>query len=57
MNIIGLIGFSKAMFNVLFGAPILKDLIIMDLTKRELFLFIFLLLNLILLNILTLVIN
>lgn len=49
MNIIGLIGFSKNIFNVLFGAPTLKY-IVYDLTKREIYLFIFLIFNLIILN-------
>lgn len=50
MNVIGLIGFSKNLFNSLFGSPILNNFLVYDLTKREASIFIFLLLNLILLN-------
>jgi hypothetical protein len=54
MNVVGLIGFSRAIFNILFGAPIIFDRVVLDLTKRELVLFIFLLTNLIGFNQLTL---
>lgn len=56
MNIIGLIGFTKALFNVIFGAPIITDYIIYDLTKREISLYIFFIINLILLNNFTLLV-
>lgn len=56
MNVIGLIGFSKNLFNTLFGAPVLRDYVVYDLTKRELFIFIFLLLNLYSLNLFTLIV-
>lgn len=56
MNVIGLLGFSKNLFNTLFGAPILKDYIVYDLTKRELFIFIFLLTNLFIFNLITLIV-
>lgn len=56
MNVIGLLGFSKNVFNSLFGAPVLTDFIVYDLTKRELFLYIYLLLNLVALNFVTLII-
>lgn len=46
MNVIGLIGFTKNLFNSMFGAPILNQVIIYDLTKREFALFLFLLINL-----------
>ena len=54
MNIIGIIGFSKNIFNALFGAPVVTDFIIYDLTKREAILFVFFLTNLIFLNLVTL---
>lgn len=53
MNVIGMIGFSKNLFNSLFGAPILTQNIVYDLTKRETIIFIILLVNLIALNLLT----
>jgi hypothetical protein len=53
MNIIGLIGFSKNIFNSLFGSLIIKDFIIYDLTKREFLLLSFMIINLIGLNFLT----
>lgn len=56
MNVIGLIGFSKNIFNSLFGAPVITDYIIYDLTKRELCLLIFFVSNLVLLNFMTLII-
>ncbi len=46
---LGLIGFSKNMFNTIFGAPILFYLVL-DLSKRELFIFIFLILSLVLIT-------
>lgn len=54
MNVIGLIGFSKHLFNSMFGAPIIARAIVYDLTRRELSVFVFLLLNLVLLNSVTL---
>lgn len=39
-NVLGIIGFSKNIFNVLFGSPIYKN-IVYDLTKREVFIFVF----------------
>lgn len=54
MNVIGLIGFSKHLFNSMFGAPVLHQSIVHDITKRELAVFGFLLFNLIFLNGLTL---
>ena len=56
MNVIGLIGFTKNLFNTLFGAPVIKEYIVYDLTKREIFIFGFLILNLVALNIITLVV-
>lgn len=56
MNIIGLVGFSKNIFNALFGAPVITDFIVYDLTKRELLLFVFFLTNLVALNSLTLIV-
>lgn len=56
MNVIGLIGFSKNIFNALFGSPIITDFIVYDLTKRELLLFLFFLSNLVALNSLTLIV-
>ena len=50
MNVIGLIGFSKHLFNSMFGAPIIAQSVVYDLTRRELSVFIFLLINLVLLN-------
>ena len=41
-NFIGLIGFSKNFFNILFGNSIINN-IVYDLTKKEIFIFIFLL--------------
>lgn len=55
MNVIGLIGFSKNLFNTLFGAVVLKDYIVYDLTKRETFIFLLLLSNLITFNTLLLI--
>lgn len=43
VNWVGIIGFCKLFFNALFGSPIYSDKIIYDLTKKELFLFLFLL--------------
>ena len=54
MNVIGLIGFSKHLFNSMFGAPVIHQTIVHDVTKRELAVFGFLLINLIFLNGLTL---
>lgn len=45
-NLIGLIGFCKIFFNILFGYP-LNMYISYDLTKKELYLFLFIFLNLI----------
>lgn len=56
MNVIGIIGFTKNIFNSLFGSPVITDYIIYDLNKRELYLYIFLIINLILLNIITIII-
>lgn len=56
MNVIGLIGFTKNLFNALFGSPILTDYVTYDLIKRESMLLSFLILNLCLLNICTLLI-
>lgn len=56
MNVIGLIGFSKNIFNALFGSPIVTDFIVYDLTKKELLLFLFFLSNLVALNSLTLIV-
>lgn len=53
MNVIGLIGFSKNLFNSMFGAPILSQTVVYDLTKREVAVFTFLLINLLTLNMLT----
>ena len=50
MNVVGLIGFSKNIFNTLFGAPVITDFIIYDLTKKEVTLYLFFIINLILLN-------
>lgn len=46
INWVGIIGFCKLFFNTLFGSPIQLDKIIYDLTKKELFLFLFLLVSL-----------
>lgn len=54
MNVVGMIGFSKNLFNSMFGAPVLSDYIVLDLTKRELLFFLTLLTNLLALNSLTL---
>lgn len=54
MNVIGLIGFSKHLFNSMFGAPIVAQAVVYDLTRRELSVFVFLLANLVLLNSVTL---
>lgn len=54
MNVIGLIGFSKHLFNSMFGAPILAQAVVYDLNRRELSVFVFLLANLVLLNSVTL---
>lgn len=54
MNLIGLIGFSKLLFNTLFGAPVLREYVVLDLTKREVALCAFLVTNLIFLNVATL---
>lgn len=54
MNVIGLIGFSKHLFNSLFGSPVLTQNIVYDINKRECIVFVFLLGNLILLNLITL---
>lgn len=51
-NWIGLLGFSKNFFNILFGSPILFYPV-MDLSRREFFIFIFFFLNLFLVNTLT----
>lgn len=56
MGVIGLLGFSKNLFNTFFGAPTLKDYIVYDLTKREIFIFIFLLTNLFIFNLITLIV-
>lgn len=50
MNVVGLIGFTKNLFNAVFGAPVISDYIIYDLTAREITLLIFLLTNLVALN-------
>lgn len=55
MNVLGLIGFSKNMFNALFGAPVVTDFLVYDLSKREAFLLLFMIANLVALNSLTLV--
>lgn len=54
MNICGLVGFTKNIFNALFGAPVITDYLVYDLTKRELGLYVFLITNLIVLNLATL---
>lgn len=54
MNVIGLVGFSKNLFNALFGAPIISEHVVYDLNKRESLVFIFLLTNLVGLNLFTL---
>ena len=54
MNVIGLIGFSKHLFNSMFGAPVLAQAVVYDLNRRELSVFVFLLANLVLLNSVTL---
>ena len=54
MNVIGMLGFSKNLFNSLFGAPVISDCLVYDLTKREALLYTFLVINLLGLNILTL---
>lgn len=54
MNIIGLIGFSKHLFNTMFGSPVIAQAVVYDLTRRELSIFVFLLVNLVLLNSVTL---
>lgn len=56
MNVIGMLGFSKNLFNALFGAPIITDYIVYDLTKREVILYVFLAVNLFVLNFLTLIV-
>lgn len=56
MNVIGMLGFSKNLFNALFGAPVVTDYVIYDLTKRELILYLFLITNLFGLNFLTLIV-
>lgn len=56
MNVIGLVGFSKNIFNALFGAPVVTDFIIYDLTKRETILYLFFLINLVVLNSFTLLV-
>lgn len=56
MNVIGMLGFSKNLFNALFGAPVITDYVIYDLTKREVLLYLFLSLNLLALNFFTLVV-
>ena len=56
LNVIGLIGFTKNIFNTLFGAHIINEYIVYDLTKKEIFIYIILLINLIFLNIITLII-
>ena len=50
MNVVGLVGFSKNIFNTLFGAPVITDFIIYDLTKKEAALYLFFIINLTLLN-------
>lgn len=52
MNVIGLIGFSKNIFNALFGAPILQYKVL-DLTKREQYLIVLMCLGLLFLNTVT----
>ena len=56
MNVIGMLGFSKNLFNALFGAPVITDYVVYDLTKREALLYLFLALNLVALNFVTLVV-
>lgn len=56
MNVVGIIGFTKNIFNSLFGSPVITDYIVYDLNKREFYLYIFLIINLILLNIITIII-
>jgi NADH-quinone oxidoreductase subunit M len=56
MNVIGMLGFSKNLFNALFGAPVITDYVIYDLTKRELILYLFLTTNLFGLNFFTLIV-
>jgi hypothetical protein len=56
MNVIGMLGFSKNLFNALFGAPVITDYIVYDLTKREALLYLFLTANLLGLNLFTLVV-
>lgn len=51
-NWVGLLGFSKNFFNILFGSPILFYPV-MDLSRREFFIFIFFFCNLFLVNTLT----
>lgn len=55
MNVCGLVGFTKNIFNALFGAPVITDYIVYDLTKREVGLYLFLIINLVLLNLATLI--
>ena len=54
MNLIGIVGFSKNIFNSIFGFPILNQNVVCDLTKREFYLLSFMITGLILLNSLTL---
>lgn len=56
MNFIGILGFSKNIFNSLFGTPILSHIIAYDLTRKELYLFTFMIFCLVLLNFSTLLI-
>ena len=53
VNWIGIIGFSKNFFNILFGGINLQKIKYFDLTKRELFIFIFI--NLFIINFFTLI--
>ena len=54
MNVIGMLGFSKNIFNAIFGSPIITDYIVYDLTRREALLYAFLISNLFGLNFVTL---
>ena len=55
VNWIGIIGFSKNFFNILFGGINLQKIKYFDLTKRELFIFIFIFINLFIINFFTLI--
>jgi len=52
-NWVGIIGFSKNFFNILFGSPITTDYIILDLNKKEILIFIKMILLLFYINYIT----